>query len=221
MNRLASALAHDLTSSSPLEDRFCTLLQVFCKTLQSEGLEITPYRESSLVRFRSLSPDQQNQKFRDFQRYFEVFAEAVSEGVGLKDSAGLLKKVLTRGGLSTCPEMYQHLENEDVIEAYSSDFTQLFRNLRFLEICSYPLLDLYLYEWFELFRRPQNVTDILVSLAHEILAQTKPSLVKCEVPDHFLEEVFSEQKHRFHIKQMNVPRKWLKLKNLVMLLPQV
>jgi hypothetical protein len=105
-------------------------------------------------------------------------------------------------GFRICPDLYYAISDDDIIEIYTADFTQLFRNLEMLKLCSYSILELSVYEWPELFRRPHAITKQLIHLAEQIMGTKEPRTISCDnVPDHFLEEIFSPGKHKLFIEQ--------------------
>jgi hypothetical protein len=130
------------------------------------------------------------------------FEDASRAGIPKYKSVDLLRHFLSKSGWVLADEVYSRLSDGDVIEVYSPTFTQLFRNMRFLEICSYSILDIYMYEWPELYTRPQSITEALI---HECMRslQAKPgeNFFGDSVPNHFLEEVFSEERRVFEIEQ--------------------
>lgn len=187
--------------SLPIEARFRSLVEEFCIQSQKEGIELIPYRESSWTKFRALSIEKQHEKLNNFFRYYRACAAAVDEGLELRDTKSLVERTAAFLGARLCDDVLNNVTADDVIEIYSADFTQLFRNLKFLEICSYPVVELYTHEWVELYRRPHVVTEKLIQLVYKVLAQETPHTIRCDLPNHFLEEVFSLNRHKFFIEQ--------------------
>ncbi len=189
-----------ISSATAQETRFKALAGAFCEMTQSIGIQLEPYSDGSLSKFRSLPPEIQTQKLAAFETYFRCCERAVRSGIGLSDGISLLKAILKDLGLHINEDTASLLTNAEVIEVYRNDLTQLFRNLRFLEICSYPLMDLYVHEISELYRRPHVLTDATIREFTQVLTSTDRKPLFCDVPDHFLEEIFSPGKHKFYIR---------------------
>lgn len=187
-----------LTSSQSLNNEFAELIAVM-ETLAGHGFKAGT---QSFQIFADL-PEPRRQSILAKLRQDIAFYEGASQaGIGKYKSVDLLRHFLSKANWSVSEDVLSRLSDQDVIEVYSPTFTQLFRNMRFLEICSYPILDLYMYEWPELFIRPQAITDDLIQAAFRVLA-APPTLhyVEAGLPDHFLEEVFSEERRVFAIDQ--------------------
>jgi hypothetical protein len=197
----APALARFSLALTSEEYEFRELAERFCAMAGAVGVRLLPYTEGSLNKFRGLSEDQRILKLAGFKTYFECCERATRAGVGLNDGIGLLKSVLADLGLRVSAETLSYLSDEDVIEVYRCDLTQLFRNLRFLEICSYPLMDLYVNEWPELYRRPHVLTQAIIDEFLQLRASGSDRPLMSRLPEHFLEEIFSPGRHKFYIRQ--------------------
>ena len=185
-----------------IQEQFRALIDEFASQCDAEGVRLLPYREEGWQRFHSLTFEKQVEKVSGFLKFYQACAEVVDSGISLKRGVKSLEKVMSKFGYQVCPGLYDQISDEEVIEAYTSDFTQLFRNLEMLKLCSYSLLELSVYEWPELFRRPHSITEKLIGLAGQVLGSPSPRTITCsEVPNHFLEEIFSPDKHKLFIEQ--------------------
>jgi hypothetical protein len=152
--------------------------------------------------FQNLPAERRQAVLDKIQQDIAFHDEATRAGIGKHQSSELLRYFLKKMNWNLSEKVFSHLSEEDVIEVYSPNFTQLFRNLKFLEICSYPILDIYLYEWPELYTRPQAITEALIQECVRALgAASDQDFFGDSVPDHFLEEVFSEERRVFKIEQ--------------------
>ena len=81
------------------------------------------------------------------------------------------KNALKALGLSVMDEeIFNKIEDDDVIEFYSDQGIQIYRNIRFFNFCSYSLLDLAVNSWEDLYQKPASVTERLHQLFHEVLS---------------------------------------------------
>jgi hypothetical protein len=203
LNALASA-GNSAPQPVDLVSEFKQVSEEICALAARDGIRILPYQPYNSgvwARLRSLDERVQREKLQSLRDFHRICIEAVRSGKSLKDSAYLLSSTLASYGYSLCRGVTELLGDDDVIEVYTKDLTQLFRNLKFLEVCSYPLSDLYVYDWVELYRRPFTITDTLVKQTLDVLSKLPGETVRCEVPDHVLEEVFSTERRKFFIRQ--------------------
>lgn len=180
---------------------FTKLLESFSDYLLKEGVKVVPYRDQSVRAFESLSTEDKLVKAKNFFQYYEICREAVASGVELRENVKFLSFSLKRLGLWMDSEAIDRIDREDIIEVYSLEKTQLYRNLKFLEICSYPMLDLYMYEWPDLFCRPDTITEKLIQVCGEVVSDPLCRFRPSGVPEHVLEEKFSTQKLSFLVDQ--------------------
>jgi hypothetical protein len=202
---MSNALSYLLNKSYfpglSFETSFKALTEEFCGQANREGLNISPHRQETWEKFGQLTLSKQREKHDQFLRYYQICSSGLESGLSLLSGNPLLKRMLLQSGLTSCDGLWHQLREEDVIEVYTADFTQLYRNMKFLEVCSYPIADLYVNEWVDLYRRPQTITTTLVQSIQDMLRSQPAASVLCSVPDHFLEEKFSPERRKFYVRQ--------------------
>ena len=162
------------------------ILGVFQKVLKEVMIEVTPYTEASIAKFTKLTLTTQNRIIKDLEHYVRTLYQYNHTGGSIKDTKSLTEFALKQNNWMTCDNFMSQLNDDDVVEIYRTDFTQLYRNLKFLEVCSYPISELYIAPWTELYRRPQQITDSVVNSIIELLDSGEMKTIKCSVPSHFL-----------------------------------
>jgi hypothetical protein len=188
------------TSGTP-SHQLRRLILDLCEVLKTFGLDIKPDTEASWIHFASLSETKQHTILEGFKSYSSFLHRYIDEGRDPTDSKELVFKSIKHLGLHL-PEGADDLVRDDyIVEIYSLEGYQLFRNFKFLDCVSYSLSELLVYEWPELFRRPGIVTDTIIGhfikfSQHEIL---NPIPSGC--PLHVIEEIFSEDKNKALIDQ--------------------
>ncbi|MCB0349901.1 MAG: hypothetical protein KDD38_01885 [Bdellovibrionales bacterium] len=188
------------SSSSELANQFQMLLDKFCAHIKKEGLaNVTSYTQDSLDRFHTLPSDKKITIIKNFHDYYELCVECVAAGISLKDGRKMLWKLLPTLGLRPTSDLFDNLHDDHVIEVYRPDFTQVFRNIKFLELCSYPIADLYIQPWTELFDRPQQITNSIIKSIQKCLSTG--TATSCDVPVHELYERSSSMNQILKIEQ--------------------
>ncbi len=101
-----------------------------------------------------------------------------------------LQKALDHYGLSIDPRMVESLDDETVVEIYTSDMIQIFRNLNLLDVTGYSIMDLSVFEWWVLWERSQFVAQQMHKLAESVLVNETP-FVPFTLEGHVLKESFN------------------------------
>lgn len=96
--------------------------------------------------------------------------------------------------------LHNYIEEDDVVEIYDSQDRQIYRNLRYCQLCSYSLLDVAVHNWQELYDRPKLVIERIVARATEIIV-TNSLTRPFQIPRHILREklIYSQTLRTFLI----------------------
>jgi hypothetical protein len=189
-------------SNADVALKFKTLLEQFAETLNREGaMRVKPYDpKAPLARFNQLPESTQWSIYNNFVRYYDVCSQGNREKISIRqDGCKLLWKMIAMLGYVPAHDLMDKITDEDIIEIYNLDFVQIYRNMKFIELCSYPLDTVFTHEFPELYRRPDVITAQLIEFAQRTLLGQIHSTVPFQVEDHFLEEIFSEEKSKFQI----------------------
>lgn len=182
--------------------RMRELLEAFCALAHKEGYSFQPYDpERPLEKFRQLAPEIQRATLNAFSNYYQACLQALEEGGDLGDSDfKIFWNILKRLKLRPSSDLFDLLSNQDVIEVYTDSFLQIYRNLRFLELCSYPLDHVFSYQWPELFERNQQLNLELYGLTAEVLAGRRKRSIPVGQESHLVKEVFSSENRTFWVE---------------------
>jgi hypothetical protein len=185
-----------------LESRLRILIEEFCWQAQRDGLRVEPFAvDDPLAGFRARTLEAQTALYRNFERYYRVCHQHTAKGRSLRATKPLLWEMLKESGLRPCSDLFDRIHEEDVVEVYDSSFMQIFRNTTFMELCTYTMDDIFTREFPELYRRPVEVNNILVSYCTAFFSGERFQTLQTEVPEHDLEEIASRKMRVFRIKQ--------------------
>ena len=106
-----------------------------------------------------------------------------------------LQRAIWKYGLRAKYELSDYISEGDVIEVYTAENVQIYRNLAFFNLCSYSLMDVMTKEWYELYERPEFVTELLIKQIGELLQSGEPFYPK--IPVHLMTEKVSKEKRAF------------------------
>jgi hypothetical protein len=187
-------------SAQSYADLFKTRLDGFRQLLQGQGIQgVEPYGPGSFAVFNKLPTPKQEKIATDFATFSALCAECVRSNISLRDGRKLLWKILPQLNLRPRSDLFEQINDDQVVEIYRPDFTQIFRNLRFLELCSYPVADLYTVPWTDLFERSDDITDAIMDSIKSCLATGRT--IYSGVPDHLLYERSSPDQQVVKIQQ--------------------
>lgn len=178
------------------------LMKELAKQFIKEGYSVSAYTEASWAQFDKMSSDQKDQTYRNFLSYYAVCEEAVNSGDLICDSQALLWRMIKKLGLRPSGDLFNKISDGDVIEIYNKDFIQTFRNLRFFEISSYSIAEIFFYEWRHLYYRDNEVTQQIAARAIEVFTgQSEGTQDVSSIPEHYLIEEFSEGKNKMLMQE--------------------
>ncbi|AFY02054.1 hypothetical protein [Bdellovibrio bacteriovorus] len=179
---------------------FKTLCERLSQSLQREDVNIKPYRSEALASFNSLEPAQKERAFKTLRDYVDICEGAQKEHISLRDSERFCRKALERWGLSPSSDFFIGVENGDCVEVYTEEGFQVFRNLRFFELSSYTVEELYCIEWWKLFGRNPGLTEKLFSMCLQTLQGRTPGTLVFDMPEHDVWESVSAEKRHFMVQ---------------------
>lgn len=170
--------------------------------LKEEGLSVQPCRrENDFNRFLTFSPEHRNSSLVRLKRYVDVCEMTRKQGHSLANHHAFLWNMLKEMGYVPHSEMFGVLEDQDIVEIYDNSLIQVFRNLRFFEICSYSLVELLTYEFPELYYREDSITQRLLKQVFSLLNEEQFKVLKADAPLHRVQETFSDHKNEYFIRQ--------------------
>ena len=134
------------------------------------GIRITAAIDSTLPEFRKLSSNDQQSAVEKIEANLDVFASVVASGGNLSSPNTIAWMACQKLGYTPPSDFFSKLTDEDVIEIYSKDGLHQFANLKFFEICSYTLEQLYTLPWHTLWQREEKDVALLMSLPGIVLS---------------------------------------------------
>lgn len=182
-------------------------LQTFCRFAQDKNINIRVYGENSLSKFLSRPLEEQAAILDGFKKYANLIDSAfLAQGAAAPNQkyseAELLKFCLGKLKLRIKSDVYDSITNDQIIELYTKEMKQVYRNLSFFKLCSYTLLDLLSYQPYELYERSLQVNHLLMEAQNELStrAYCLEPLSLQHIPKHLTREKFSDQRLSFLIE---------------------
>lgn len=179
---------------------FKTLCEKMSEILLRENLQISPYTAPHVPHFQKLSTEQQNTALETFRDYVALCSEVQAEGTLLRDSSKFIRRALRHWSLTISSDAIDKIHKDDSVEVYTNQNLQIFRNLRFFELCSYSLEEIYTLEWWKLYQREEWITQQLFAQSIEVVKGKVAGAFKFNVPGHVLAEINSIEKRTFWVE---------------------
>jgi PAS domain-containing protein len=201
MLSLQSFYASPSFQQSSLGSQLRNLVEEFRAQARKEGIPLrSPPDSSAWQKIDSLPLPMRQAMLNGFANFYGIYSAAVEEEIGFQESRKVLWRMIARMKLLCCSDLFNAIDDHDVIEVYDSSLIQIFRNLRFLELCTYSMEEVLAHEWTQLFRRPASVDAEILRVSREILESRHLSTFKAPFPAYALEETFSDERARFWIE---------------------
>lgn len=177
---------------------FTQSLTSFKELAARYNFRIEPFSEASLQRFTTFPEVIRAHIIGNFNNYLDFLIESSKEDLsGLRDDRFLVGRFLKKMNLIHDDRLLDQITEGDIIEVYSKEIIQIFRNLNFMDVCSYTLLDLLTHQPYDLYDRSLQVVDKLKTIAMELETRPfnlQPMNLSNLIPVHALQEKFSEHR---------------------------
>lgn len=176
-----------------INDEFKKIALDISLMLRAEGKTVRPF-VPGLPYFSKLSIEKKKYAIEQLRFYQDLCHSQLAEGYKINDSLSFTWRAFRKLGLVPNSDLFSHITNDDIVEIYSKDHVQLFRNFAFFDCCSYTLEELYTYEWWSLFERDEEITQKILKETHRVFSGEVEGTFVPDVPKHALREARSAER---------------------------
>jgi hypothetical protein len=185
------------------QDMKDVLMQV-SRLAARKSVEIVPFSDMSLLRLQEMEINQRKFLYTQLTGYRDLLAQQVEVNPGslevtLAEEIDFIHMALKKFSMKSLINDFSFVAQGDLVEIYSTDMIQLYRNLEFFKQCSYDLLTLVTSEWPTLYERAHVVTNQILKRAHFIMTEGK-GITPYDVPVHTLKERYVENGRIFSVE---------------------
>lgn len=185
------SLEPDLILNDPENTQLLMTLLDFSQKLKRYGFDVKVCTTAALMKLNEID----SAKKTEIRNYFEnwgrwIEPDASETGVlevDLEQEKVFLKRALDHYGLWIDDEFWKSMRHGQVVEIYSPNMVQLYRNIHFFQYSSFSLLEISIFEWFHLWQRPKLIQEAMMKSARAVLDKMIPILAY-DVPRHVLRE---------------------------------
>ena len=152
------------------------------------GIPLRPYEDRSLPHFSKLPADHQKIVLTSLTVMLNLYAEMEINGEKPVDSARLLWRSLNRLGWRPLSDIFDKIEDDDVIEIYSSENIQVFRNMNFFRFITVTLEELCSFPWYQVAEMDKVAADYYATLAPKMKANSIGETHRTPIPKYLATE---------------------------------
>lgn len=175
-----------------INDEFMSIALNISEMLKEEGKTVRPFHPG-LPHFSKLSTEKKLNVIQQVRFYQELCHAQIAEGFRINDNLSFTWRAFKRLGLAPSSNFFSYITQDDIVEIYSKDQIQLFRNFAFFDVCSYTLEELHTYEWWTLFARDEVHTQMIIQEAVKTLSGDVHEAFVPDIPKHALKEIASAE----------------------------
>lgn len=132
--------------------RYLELCATVSRQLKQGGLEVAAVGPSAEARF--LSHSDPSRVLLALRTYSELLQSQLDAGESLRDDKRLLWRMLTKMGYVPRSDIFDAIESGDVIEIFTDDNWQVFRNMAYFDLVRITVDELATLRWSRDYKRP-------------------------------------------------------------------
>jgi hypothetical protein len=163
-------------------------------TMGEFGLDFNLYEDQSLDLFNKLTLEQQHEIVRRYSNMLDIYMgyipkmkESKSTELSSKDEISMLKNFFFKFRLTPpMNENFAFLKKGMVIEVYSLQMKQIYRNIEFHRHCKYDPLLLEVVPWMNLYKRDDKITEMMMTKAMDCFASQRKESMDWNIPTHII-----------------------------------
>ncbi|MBX3040717.1 MAG: hypothetical protein KF789_08435 [Bdellovibrionaceae bacterium] len=132
--------------------KYFEVCRTVSRQLEKAGLRVTALGPSAKARF--LAHPDPNRVLQTLQTYSDVLEAQFDAGESLRDDKKLLWRMLSKMGYAPRAEAFEAIEAGDVIEVFTEDNWQIFRNMTYFDLIHITVDELATLRWSRDYKRP-------------------------------------------------------------------
>jgi hypothetical protein len=187
--------ANAVSLNNEIDIKLISALELFSEKLKEFGLEVPAFSSKALFKLSEISDEKKHQIMNYYFNWLSwLNLGADQENEVINDSVtteiNFAKNSLKHYKLTVDDNFWKTIENDHVIEIYGTEMVQLYRSFNFFKYSGYSLLDIAVFEWFNLWERPKKIVEMLFEEVGIVFSK-EINFKKCNIPSHILREVLN------------------------------
>ena len=182
------------------EEEFKKIATEFCEVLKTLGITTLPFRPDRKLHFSKRSKKDQKKIISYLDISLSILNECILSKENAFDNKVLLWRVFKRIGGAPQDDLFDKIDDDDLIEIYFTDHTPLFRNLKFYREFSYTVDEALCQTWYQFCRRDFVVTLKTMRFALVFMKDGRQTKA-WSIPPHYVDEKGTAMEYRAFMHQ--------------------
>lgn len=189
----------DLSPKDSVLQAFSNSHKELNESLKKLGIRSSNFIDPKLAHLAGMDAEKTERALSTIKLFTHILNEKENEQSSLWETHKLIDYTFRQLRLKAADEFLSTLENDDIVEGYDLNHCQIFRNLRFMEVCSYTLHDVLTIDWPTLFERSQMITANLIEHINTVVTTGRTVSLQ-DVPFHYMKERMSAERQLFRVR---------------------
>jgi hypothetical protein len=176
-------------------DRFKIVAQKVAGHFKDFGLEVVPYHDSSLPYYNKLSNEGKREAIHHLEIYNSCIETCIRSGEDFRKGDKALWHAIKELGYVPKGDMFSLLRPGHVLEIYTKEKIQIWRDYNLMTYCSYSLEEIFAYPWtLRYIRDLQDVQKIVDASEQAFNPENKENIIAL-LDEHSVIEKFSSKRY--------------------------
>lgn len=197
--RKQSFAQSDSNFDGSASNKFIELAYKIADYASQAGCEMWPFHQASVPYFSSQSHEKKQEILASMQVFIEICQLTLANGKKLDDTKSLAWYGLKHLDMRFTSDLLDKIVDGDILEVYTNDNIQIFRNFKFFELISYTIEDIFCRPWTELFIRHdlQKARDTLAIMKKISTREINSTVLLEYLGAHKIEEALSPLRYQY------------------------
>lgn len=184
-------------SSQDQQNRFIELSTRLAELAKREGLVIRPFEKLTLPYFSAASYEKREHALQILSQTVKLTEEVQSQGVRARDSSSLIWAFCRTWRYAPTWDFHDKIQDGDMVDVYNLQGQLIFANLRFYEVTTYTLEQLYFCQWHILFNHEDEFQEQLQQICMDIPRKPHQTYDLRHLGEHRVKENFGKMEGLF------------------------
>ncbi len=155
------------------------------------GLAVVPYQDETLPFYSMLSVERKKEALLHLEVYNTCIEACINSGEDFRKGTRSLWYAIKELGYIPNKDMFNLLESDHVIEIYTDEKIQIWRDFNLMTYCTYTLEEIFTYPWTERYIRNSEDIQKIIDASEKAFHPDNRDIIVAMVPNHPVIEKFS------------------------------
>lgn len=169
-------------------EEYMQLLEAYAMLLNQQGLNLRTVAGIGPPRFRYASSSRQKRVMESLKLSIRILNKMIETKADLRDSRVFMEFAVKELNGVVHKDLIGKISKTDIVEFYDRDYFQFLRSLRFFEVTTMSLDQLYFMKWTELTTRSVLISAMIFKEAAKYLLSNGLRIYEWSIPRHSMKE---------------------------------